>query len=100
MWALVEFNTGIIVACMPSMVMFVRWVRGDMGSSGNRNPHAKHGSGGAGVQPARQFVPMEVQTRISRGHGSDEYIMQEMEGIVKTTEVLVVETAWGEGSGC
>lgn len=29
MWVLIEFNVGTLVACMPSMVMFRRWVRGE-----------------------------------------------------------------------
>lgn len=104
MWALAEFSTGIIIACMPSMLMFIRWMRGDLSdskkssSSGSHNMNATFGSGGgSGARPSRKFSlnkgAAEIHTRISHGHGSEEYIMQEMGGIVKSTELVVVETA-------
>lgn len=92
--ALVEFNSGIIVACMPSMLLFGKWVSGDIsggksaGSSSGRTAamNATIGSGGR-----RNVLTMDTGTRNSIRLGSQEYIMQESDGIVKSTEVMVME---------
>lgn len=52
------------------------------------------GSGGGNVRSAGKIPTSEIKTRISRGHGSEEYIMREVDGIVKSTELVIVETGW------
>lgn len=101
-----EFNTGIIIASMPSMILFARWIRGPKstdGTSGNSaGKNGTIGSGGGGSSGNRKYghnkAAAEISTRISHSHGSEEYIMREMGGIVKSTELVVVETAPSQGS--
>lgn len=103
-----EFNTGIIIACMPSMMLFARWIRGPKptdGTSGNsasKNGTIGSGGGGSSARPNRKYghnkAAAEISTRISHSRGSEEYIMREMGGIVKSTELVVVETTPSQGS--
>lgn len=99
-----EFCAGIIVACMPSMLLFAKWVRGDMtesknsGSGSGRTPGQVRtfGSGGRpGASNAKGYshtgAPTEMATRTSIRMGSQEYIIHDSNGIVKSTEVVVVE---------
>lgn len=108
MWALVELNLGIIAACMPSMLLFVKWVRGEMtetkgstGRSRSQNPTIGGGGGGGSGSAgkySRNKAPSQTNARTSHRLGSEEYIMQEMGGIVKTTELVVVEMGVPPGS--
>lgn len=106
MWALIEFNVGIITACMPSMLLFTKWVRGEMtetkGSTGrarSTNPTIGGGGGsGSAAKFSRNNAPSLMNTRTSHRLGSEEYIMQEMSGIVKSTGVVVVELGVVSGS--
>lgn len=113
LWALGEFQCGLIVACMPSMLLFAKWVRGDMSGSNNsgsgsgRTPgqnltigsggRALSGAGSGGNSRARKYSQhggqTEMTTRTSIRLGSQEHIMQDIDGIVKSTEVTVVEMA-------
>ncbi|KAL0638697.1 hypothetical protein Q9L58_002275 [Maublancomyces gigas] len=103
MWALAEYNTGIIVACMPSMLLFLRWVRGDM--DGNKKPisgsNPTIGGGGVKGRPARKTETLDMHTSISIVHENDEYGMRDEGGIMKSEELVIVETASDrEGSMC
>lgn len=97
MWALAEYNTGIIVACMPSMLLFLRWVRGDMDK--NKKPlsgsHPTIGGGGGGGRgrPTWKSETSEIHTRISMAHENDEDGIREVGGIIKSEELVTVETA-------
>lgn len=105
---MIETNVAIVVACMPSMVLFAKWVRGDMtenkntGSSSGRTRglNATIGSGGGGGSSnARKYSHNKVPTDINtRGNGSEEYIMQDLGGMVKSTEMMVVEMGMPPGS--
>lgn len=78
MWALVEFNAGIITACMPSMLVFVNWVRGDL----QRKIHAVEtatigrGGGSLGRRCGHNKRAVEIDTTISRWNGSEEDMME------------------------
>lgn len=97
---MIEINIAIVVACMPSMVLFTKWVRGDMteakststGSARSRGINPPTIGGGGGSNP-RKYSHNTVSTEIStRGNGSEEYIMQGIGGgMVKSTEMMVVE---------
>lgn len=108
LWVLVEMNAAIIVACMPSMLLFIKWVRGDMtepkstgaGSGRTRGLNATIGSGGAaGGNSARKHSHSKAQSDMHTHRlGSEEYIMQEIGGMVKSTEMMVVEMGMPPGS--
>lgn len=105
MLTFVEFNLGIITASMPSMLLFIKWVRGEMtetkGSEGrSRNENLTIGSGGGNGSAKfnRSRGPSEMDSRMSHHLGSEEYIMQDTSSIIKSTEVVVVEMRVPQGS--
>lgn len=103
MWALAEYNTGIIVACMPSMLLFLRWARGDMDPNKKLISGSNPTIGGGGVRgrPARKTETSEMDTRTGMAHENDEYGMRDVGGIIKSKELVTVETASDrEGSMC
>lgn len=91
MWVLAEFNAGIITACMPSMFLFINWVRGDIneGNKGLARPGTRNFGGPE--RYARGQSPREGSFRASQSLGSEEYIVMEMGGIIKPAEEVVME---------
>lgn len=97
---MLECNVGIIVACMPGMMLFVKWMMGTVerkviGAPGSlRNEDGTIGSGGrAGQRKQNRHdqVITEMSTTISHDNDneSEEYIMNDIGGIAKSTEVLL-----------
>lgn len=96
MWGLIEFNLGIITASMPSMLLFAKWVRGEMTEdkvrSSSENPTIGGGGGkGSGAKFSHNKGQSQMSTLASHRLGSEEYIMQDAGGIAKSTELVVVE---------
>lgn len=91
MWGLVEFNAGIITACMPSMLMFMKWVRGDMNVRQAHTPGVENvtiGGGGYGGR-GRKWQKDDLGTDVSYSSGGDEDEIAEMGGIAIVREGLV-----------
>lgn len=93
MLAMVEYNVAIITTCMPGMMMFVKWARGDSlgkpvlgkpGTGGNENATigGKRWRCGGGGRA-------DVESRDMISYGSEEYSASGGGGMVKLTEVLV-----------
>lgn len=96
MLALVEYNVAIITTCMPGMMMFVKWVRGDslgkpvigkLGTGGNENATI----GGKRWRYGNRRVDVESSDMVS--YGSEEYPASGRGGMVRLTEVLVETSA-------
>lgn len=93
MWALAEFNAGIITASMPSMLLYVKWIRGETDKS--REPPRQSSNptigGGTPGKFGRNKPPTDVSTCTSHLSGSEVYIMREMDDMVKSTEPVAIE---------
>lgn len=92
---MVEMNMAIIVACMPSMLLFAKWVLGEPTEdrSAQVAPHRGNNGafGDAGGAPGRRAKKnhSETTTDLNTHLGSEEYIMQDLQG--KSSGVVVVE---------
>lgn len=94
MLAMVEYNVAIITTCMPGMMLFVKWVRGDSlgkpvlgipGTGGNENATIgrtrwRYGDG---------RVDVDVESSDMVSYGSEEYSASGQGEMAKLTEVLV-----------
>lgn len=95
---MLECNVGIIVACMPGMMLFVKWMRGTVehkvigAPDLLRNEDGTIGNGGrAGQRKQNKHAVAEMSTTISddNDNESEEYVMHDVGGIAKSTEVLL-----------
>lgn len=99
MWALTEFNAGIITASMPSMLLYVKWIRGETDESREPPRQSSHPTIGGGTPGkfGRNQPPMDVSTCRSHLSGSEVHIMREMDDMIKSTEPVVVEIGVAPG---
>lgn len=101
MLAMVEYNVAIITTCMPGMMLFVKWVRGDsLGKSVLGKPVlGKPGTGGnenATIGRKRWRYgdgQVDVESSDMVSYGSEEYSASGQGEMVKLTEVLVETSA-------
>lgn len=93
--AMAEFNAGIIVACMPSMLLFNKWLRGDISDKKTHKPSSKQndtiGGGGGGGPPRRKHNPHSFPSEAATRVDSQEYIMQDLRAKESQPDMLVVE---------
>lgn len=101
MWGLIEMNMAIIVACMPSMLLFAKWFRGETtedrrAQTGPRcdNHGTFGGGGGGGRKKNHSETTSELHTH---DLVSEEYIMQGLES--ESAEVMVPEMGMPPASG-
>lgn len=103
MSSLVENTIGILTACMPSMRMFIKWIRTDKGSGGGAGQvEDEETIGGGGKRRQRNNGVLTESDGGSKGGGTYE-LGNRVEGVVGySTEVLleagVVEAANGSES--
>lgn len=85
---------------MPTVPLFVKWVRGDTvvrkvlgapGTSGNENATIGSGGGAGQLRPYGhgQAAAAAMDTAVGHDSGSEEYMMHEIGGVTKLTDVLV-----------
>lgn len=97
---MLECNVGIIVACMPGMMLFVKWMRGTVehkvigAPDLLQNEDGTIGNGGRAGQRKQNkhnHAVTEMSTTISNDNDneSEEYVMHDVGGIAKSTEVLL-----------
>lgn len=92
MWALIEFNAGIITACMPSMLVFVNWVRGDLQRKESYVADTAtigRGGGGLGRRYAHNKNAGEIDTTISHWDWSEADMMEGERDCEVDTEVSI-----------
>lgn len=101
---MVELKTGVIIACMPSMLLVAKWFRGKSTEAKRARAPAgpRGGLGGTFGSGGRAKKHNHSETTTSELHthhlGSEEHIMRDLGGIVKSTEMAVVEMGMPPGS--
>lgn len=108
---MIELITGIIVACMPSMLLVRKWFRGGdtmadkktRAQAGPRGgPGGTFGGGtfGGGGRARRHSHNETMASELHTPHrGSEEYIMRDLDSTVKSTEIVEMGVPPGSRGG-
>lgn len=98
MWSTVENNLGIIVASIPTLApLFKYFAEKTQKSSSGKSPnpsraiygHASHRSTNKGSFPLGSGTHQSTHVRGASEGGSEEFILGDVSGITKKTEVVV-----------